>query len=217
MRQKRCQSRRSNDLLRACEDLAKDFLSSETKALLRQLCESHAGCPRVAKPEKTAIFQDSAAALRPSAAKRRDVFAQPPSRTAKVAVTMNDARLDRVWGLVALCVVSPAGGCHHDSTSKRDPAVLDGVQRTAARRVGLESAIDAMQRRDLDRLKMLRVWARTRTQVALFDADDLASLDLAIACLDGTLARADRQASLDKIKSGKLLQPTSDLCLADSE
>jgi hypothetical protein len=133
---------------------------------------------------------------------------------------MNDARLSRVWrraALVALAVAGPLGACHHDPEKKRDPAAMDGVQRTAARRVGLESAIDAMQRGDLNRLKMLGVWARTRTQVALFDADDLSSLDVAIACLDGSLARADRQAALDKIQSGQLLKPASDLCLAGSE
>ena len=130
---------------------------------------------------------------------------------------MNDARLSRGWSLVALCVAGSTNACHHDADPKRDPAALDGMQRTAARRVGLESAIDAMQRRDLNRLKMLSVWARTRTQVALFEADDLSSLDAAIACLDGSLARADRQAALDKIASGSLLKPASDVCLADSE
>jgi hypothetical protein len=131
---------------------------------------------------------------------------------------MKDVRLRRVWNLVALCAVGGLCACHHDAPeTKRDPAALDGVQRTAARRVGLESAIDAMQRGDLNRLKMLGVWARTRTQVALFDADDLSSLDVAIACLDGSLMHANRQAALDKIQSGKLLKPASDLCLAGSE
>ena len=119
---------------------------------------------------------------------------------------MNDARLCRVWSLGLLCVASSVAACHHDADKKRDPGALDGVQRTAARRVGLESAIDAMQRRDLNRLKMLSVWARTRTEVALFEADDLSSLDAAIGCLDGSLARADRQAALDKIQSGTLLK-----------
>jgi len=130
---------------------------------------------------------------------------------------MNDVRLSRVWSLASLCVAGLAIACHHDADPKRDPAALDGVQRTAARRVGLESAIDAMQRRDLTRLKMLGVWARTRTDVALFDEDDLSSLDAAIGCLDGSLVGADRQAALGKIASGTLLKPANDLCLADSE
>src|SRR5882757_2661262 len=120
---------------------------------------------------------------------------------------MNDARLSRVWSLVPLCVAGLASSCHHDPETKREPGAMDGVQRTAARRVGLETAIDAMQRGDLNRLKMLGVWARTRTTVALFEADDLSSLDVAIACLDGSLVRADRQAALAKIQSGKLLKP----------
>ena len=91
------------------------------------------------------------------------------------------------------------------------------MERSAARRVGLESTIDAMQRGDLNRLKMLSVWARTRAQVALFEADDLSSLDLAIECLDGSMTHADRLTALDKIKSGQLLKPARDLCLAGSE
>jgi hypothetical protein len=130
---------------------------------------------------------------------------------------MKDARLGRVWSLALLCAWGSASACHHDAETKRDPAALDGVQRTAARRVGLESAIDAMQSRDLNRLKMLSVWARTRTQVALFEADDLSSLDAAIGCLDGSLARPDRQAALDKIESGKLLKPATAVCSVDSE
>ena len=66
------------------------------------------------------------------------------------------------------------------------------MERSAARRVGLESTIDAMRRGDLNRLKMLSVWARTRAQVALFEADDLSSLDLAIECLDGSMTHAER-------------------------
>lgn len=131
---------------------------------------------------------------------------------------MNDARLGLIWSLVVLGVAVGPCACHHDTTeSKRDPAALDGMERSAARRVGLESAVDAMQRGDLNRLKMLSVWARTRAQVALFEADDLSSLDLAIECLDGGMTRADRLAALDKIKSGQLLNPARELCLAGSE
>ena len=131
---------------------------------------------------------------------------------------MNDARLGRIWSLVMLGVAGGPCACHHDaSDSKRDPAALDGMERSAARRVGLESTIDAMQRGDLNRLKMLSVWARTRAQVALFEADDLSSLDLAIECLDGSLTHADRLTALDKIRSGQLLKPARELCLASSE
>jgi hypothetical protein len=131
---------------------------------------------------------------------------------------MNDAHLGRIWSLIVLGVAGGPCACHHDTTdSKRDPAAMDGMERSAARRVGLESTIDAMRRGDLNRLKMLSVWARTRAQVALFEADDLSSLDLAIECLDGSMTHADRLAALDKIKSGQLLKPARELCLAGSE
>jgi hypothetical protein len=131
---------------------------------------------------------------------------------------MNDARPRQIWSLIVLGIAGTPCACQHDATdSKRDPAALDGMERSAARRVGLESTIDAMQRGDLNRLKMLSVWARTRAQVALFEADDLSSLDLAIECLDGSMTHADRLTALAKIKSGQLLKPARDLCLAGSE
>lgn len=105
----------------------------------------------------------------------------------------------------ALCLAAQLGACHHDSANetKRDPARLDGMEQTAARRVGLESATEAMQSRDLERLKMLSVWVRGRAKVVLFAADDLKSLDLAIACLDGSLAPGDRTPALDQVKSAR--------------
>jgi hypothetical protein len=117
-----------------------------------------------------------------------------------------------VW--LALAVLG-LPGCHHDSfiEEKRDGSVLDGMELTAARRVGLASAADAMQQRDLKRLKMLSTWVRHRAQVVLLDPDDLASLDLAITCLDDSLAKDEREAVLDRIKTGKLREPARAVCL----
>jgi hypothetical protein len=128
---------------------------------------------------------------------------------------MNDVRLRQILGLVAVCATGFFCACRHEAPpeTKRDPSVLDGVERNAATRVGLETATDAMHRGDLKQLRMLGVWARKRAQVVLFEADDLEALDVAIACLDGSLAANDRAPALDKIKSGQLLKPARALCL----
>jgi len=128
---------------------------------------------------------------------------------------MSNARLSWLRSTALLCVAGWPVACRHDSPSdtKRDPAVLDGMELTAARRVGLESAADAMRRGDLKRLQMLHVWVRNRAQVVLFQADDLKSLDLAIGCLDGSLGQSERSARLEQVKSGQLIEPARAACL----
>ncbi|HEY3254504.1 MAG TPA: hypothetical protein VGJ91_11160, partial [Polyangiaceae bacterium] len=81
---------------------------------------------------------------------------------------------------------------------------LDGMERFAARSVSIETAIDAMQERDLKKLKMLSVWVQKRDKTILLTPDDLSSLDLAIECLEQKLTQDERAAALDQIKSGKL-------------
>jgi hypothetical protein len=129
---------------------------------------------------------------------------------------MNDVRLRQILGLIVVCASGGAPcACGHEAPpqTKRDPSVLDGVERSAATRVGLETATDAMRHGDLKKLRMLGVWARKRAQVVLFEANDLESLDVAIACLDGSLSANDRAPALAKIKSGQLLKPARALCL----
>jgi hypothetical protein len=89
---------------------------------------------------------------------------------------------------------------------------LDSMQLEAAGRVALESAADAMERRDLERLRMLSRWVRFRAQKVLFAPDDLAALDLAIACLERKVAPAEALASLQKLKTAKLLLTTRSVC-----
>jgi hypothetical protein len=89
---------------------------------------------------------------------------------------------------------------------------LDAMQLEAAGRVAMESAADAMERRDLERLRMLSTWVRGRAQVVLFGPGDLGALDLAIGCLDHSVSRADALTSLKKLPKGKLLIPARSLC-----
>ena len=112
-----------------------------------------------------------------------------------------------------------SSSCHQEEkpAPTTDKTVLDGMQLSAARRVGLESAVDALQRGDLQRLEMLRTWSLGRAQVALFSEEDLASLDLGIACLDGSLAPSDRPAAAKQLRAGQLRQPARGLCLPDDE
>jgi hypothetical protein len=117
----------------------------------------------------------------------------------------------------ALAILLAAGfpsACRENSTSetKRDPAVLDGMELTAARRVGLESATDAMERGDLNRLKMLSTWVRSRAQVVLFEPQDVEALDHAIACLENTSTRSAELTALAQIKSGALSRPAREAC-----
>jgi hypothetical protein len=126
---------------------------------------------------------------------------------------MSRARFGRMIG-VRLCSAALAlGACRSEPTKKRDPSVLDGVELSAARRVGLETASEAIQKGDVKKLKMLAVWVRKRAQVVLFEPDDLAALDIAITCLDGSLPEGERAAALAKISSGKLVQDARDVCL----
>jgi hypothetical protein len=124
----------------------------------------------------------------------------------------------RFWAAVVGALIS-ASACQRESASKSDqgyPAPsasgLDGMQLSSARRVALESAIGAMKRRDLERLKQLNIWVRNRAQVAILEPDDLAALDLAIQCLEAVSPPSDALSSLDQIKSGKLKQPAQTLC-----
>jgi len=112
-----------------------------------------------------------------------------------------------------------APACQRENASKSDQGYpvpsasgLDGMQLSSARRVALESAIAAMQRRDLQRLKQLSIWVRNRAQVAILEPDDLAALDVAIQCLEAVSAPSDALASLDQVKSGRLKQPAQTLC-----
>ncbi len=131
---------------------------------------------------------------------------------------MNRARFGFGCSVASLGVVLLASACQDKKPRpKRDPAVLDRMELAAARRVGLETAVAAIEDGDLKRLQMLAKWARGRAQVIVFEPDDMKSLDLAITCLDGSLPREARAAALDEIKSGKLLKPTRDACLEEAE
>jgi hypothetical protein len=122
-------------------------------------------------------------------------------------------------GTAILWLAACCTACHDEPsrTKERDVTVLDGMQLSAARRVGLESAVDAMDRGDLERLKMLKIWVQKRAQVVLFAPADVQALDLAISCLDGSLPRAEREAALDKVESGKLIKSAREVCLEEEE
>ncbi len=94
---------------------------------------------------------------------------------------------------------------------------LDGMERFAARSVSIETAIDAMQERDLKKLQMLSVWVQKRDKTLLLTPDDLSSLDLAIECLEQKLSQAERSAALDEIKSGKLKAAAREVCIEETD
>ncbi len=125
----------------------------------------------------------------------------------------------RLWVAIALLLGFVAAAFARQKSDKTlgfKPAPsaggLDAMQLEAAGRVALESAADAMERRDLERLKMLSKWVRGRAQVVLFGPSDLGALDLAIGCLDRSVSRSEALASLAKLGKGKLSIPARSLC-----
>lgn len=125
----------------------------------------------------------------------------------------------RVWVGIALLLgfVAAAFARHKDDKSHGfKPAArsggLDAMQLEAAGRVAMESAADAMERRDLERLKMLSRWVRERFPVVLFAPNDLSALDLAIGCLDRSVSGSQASAGFEKMRKGKLLIQARTLC-----
>lgn len=95
--------------------------------------------------------------------------------------------------------------------AKPSSSKLDGMQLASARRVALETATLAMGSRNASRLKQLNTWVRDRAQTAVLEPDDLAALDLAIACLEHPDSIPDSLQKLEPL-SGKLRDPARDLC-----
>lgn len=125
----------------------------------------------------------------------------------------------RVWIVsLALLGFAIAFACRNEGEAtgfRAKPVVsgeLDGMQLEAAGRIALESAADAMERRDLERLRLLSRWVRERAQVVLFQPNDLSALDVAIGCLDRSVSPSQAAASLQKLTSGKLLTPARNMC-----
>jgi hypothetical protein len=94
---------------------------------------------------------------------------------------------------------------------------MDGLERYTRRTVSLETAVDAIEQRDVKKLKMLSVYVRNRDKTALFSEDDLSSLDLAIECLEGAKSQEERSAALDEIKSGALKKAAREACVEEQE
>ncbi len=125
---------------------------------------------------------------------------------------------------VGACAVFGLAACQKDAPSHADGASgtssarpMDGLERYTRRTVSLETAIDAIEQRDVKKLKMLSVYVRNRDKTALFSEDDLSSLDLAIECLEGNKTQEERSAALDEIQSGKLKKAAREACLDEQE
>lgn len=127
--------------------------------------------------------------------------------------------LRRVALLALALVPMPACQEQKEKPIRGDRSVrpLDGMERFAARSVSIETAILAMQERDVKKLKMLSVWVKKRDKTVLLSPDDVTSLDLAIECLEDKLSRDERTDALDEIKSGKLKAAARDVCIEDAD
>jgi hypothetical protein len=129
-----------------------------------------------------------------------------------------DMNRDDRWLLMALLALAGGAACQRSEAGKAGAAAsasagrLDAMQFSSARRVALESATAAMQRHDLQRLKQLDSWVRNRAQVAIFEPDDLRSLELAITCLEHVPPSPEALGQLDRLKSGSLRAPARAVC-----
>lgn len=122
--------------------------------------------------------------------------------------------------VIVCCAVASLVACKQKERPNRGDRTerpLDGMERFAAQSVSIETAIQAMQDRDVKKLKMLGVWVRNRDKTVLMTPDDLRSLDLAVACLEGQKTFEERSAELEEIESGKLKGPARALCLQEEE
>ncbi len=118
------------------------------------------------------------------------------------------------------CALVSAMACKQKERGPRGDRTerpLDGLERFTAQSVSVETAIEAMQQRDLKKLKMLGVWVRNRDKTVLMTKDDLSALDLAVECLEGKKSQQERTTAIDSIESGKLKAPARSLCLPEEE
>jgi hypothetical protein len=124
----------------------------------------------------------------------------------------------RLWlcltllGTIAACQDKTPGKIKKSASPAGSGQQLDRMQFSSAKRVALQSASEAIFNGDLERLKQLRVWVRQRADVALFEPDDLASLDAAIACLEQSSTAAATLEQLEEVESGTLRKPAQNLC-----
>jgi len=150
-------------------------------------------------------------------------FSRWPSLSSGLAVVGGVNATQRVWfTALALLGFAVAFACRSESKSfvpkpASSAGELDAMQLEAAGRVALESAADAMERHDLERLKMLSRWVRGRAQVVLFKPNDLSALDLAIGCLDRSVAPSQAMTQLAKLSSGKLIVRAKVVCSEQPE
>ena len=92
------------------------------------------------------------------------------------------------------------------------------MERLAARSVSIETAIRAMQERDLDKLEMLRVWQKKRGKTVLISPDDVSSLGLVDRGSPAKNRRKTHAANaLDAIESGRLKASAREVCIEDAD
>jgi hypothetical protein len=128
------------------------------------------------------------------------------------------SRAVRLWlcltlcGSVAACQRENGADTGKSATPSGSGERLDRMQLSSARRVALQSASEAMNSGDLQRLKQLSVWVRERADVSIFEPDDLEALDLAISCLEQSSAAGSALEHLAALDSGTLRKPARELC-----
>jgi hypothetical protein len=110
-------------------------------------------------------------------------------------------------------------GCEQTKIKKRGSAtptgsgqVLDGMQLESARRIARQSAEESMSNGDAQRLKQLRTWVEGRASVPVFPPEDLAALDVAIACLEKTASPTAIAEGLEQAETSELAASARRAC-----
>lgn len=119
--------------------------------------------------------------------------------------------------LVAAALSCALVGCEKPAATLAPDAgarPMDGMEKRAAGRAASESAREAMQKRDLRSLRMIRTYVLKRADEPLLPKEDLLLIDLGIQCLElGPAGSKAARGLLARVKDTKLARATRQACL----
>jgi hypothetical protein len=141
-----------------------------------------------------------------------------PLRLASLHLTGSRGHTARKLGL-ALCILALSSGqlgCQKDRAAAAPDAggrPMDGMEKRAAGRAASDSAREAMAKRDLRELRMIRTYVLKRADEPLLPQEDVLLIDLGIQCLElGPAGSEAARGLLSRVKESKLARATRGAC-----